>query len=342
MLDQVRDTFQLDGVTLLERDPNTPDSPDLPRQPSAWRMVAAVGGRPCLTPAEGSADVLVDRTYSLVLRGQPLAAADRRVLEAFAAQAAVALRQERLAERAATAEPLAEIDRVRTALLRAVSHDLRTPLAAAKAAVGSLRSTDVVFTDTDRDELLATADESLDRLARLVDNLLDMSRLQAGMLGVRRQPVAVAEVIPHAFAELGPRGASIREHVPDDLPDVDADPNLVERILVNVLTNALRYSPADRPPTITASAHAGHVEIRVIDHGPGIAETDRDRVFLPFQRLGDRDNSTGVGLGLALARGLAEAMNGTLEPDTTPGGGLTMILALPVVVHRADRLDIEP
>ncbi|OJF15875.1 sensor histidine kinase [Couchioplanes caeruleus] len=335
MLDQLRDTFHLDAVTLLERDPDTPDSPDLNRLPAAWRVVAAVGGEASRTPTDGDTDVLVEHTYSLVLRGHAPTAADRRVLEAFAAQTAVALRQERLAERAATAEPLAEVDRVRTALLRAVSHDLRTPLAAAKAAVGSLRSRDVVFADADREELLATADESLDRLGRLVDNLLDMSRLQAGALGVHPQPVSAAEIVPRAVDDLGPPGAAVTIHFPDDLPEAHADPDLVERILVNLLSNALRHSPPDRPPAVTVSAHGGHLEIRVIDHGPGIPDTHRDQIFLPFQRLGDTDNATGVGLGLALARGLAEAMGGTLNPDSTPGGGLTMVLSLPAATRCA-------
>jgi two-component system sensor histidine kinase KdpD len=117
--------------------------------------------------------------------------------------------------------------------------------------------------------------------------------------------------------------------VPDDLPALHADPGLLERVLVNLITNALRHSPPGRPPVITASSHGDTVELRVIDHGPGIPADRRDDVFLPFQRLGDRDNHTGVGLGLALSRGLTEAMGGTLTPDETPGGGLTMVLALP-------------
>jgi two-component system sensor histidine kinase KdpD len=329
LLDQLRRTFDFDSVALLERVPDVPDGPGSHHDPAAWRLVAAVGGRPCLAPGEADADVLVDRSLSLVMRGHPLAAADRRVLEAFAAQAAAALRQERLAERAATVGPLAEADRVRTALLRAVGHDLRTPLAAAKAAVSSLRSPDVVFVADDRTELLATADESLDRLGALVDNLLDMSRLQAGALGIAAQPTGVGDILARAVDDLAD-GAAVAIRLPGDLPDVHADPALLERILANLLGNADRYSPPGRPPTVAASSHAGRVEIRVIDHGPGVPDADRERMFLPFQRLGDRDNTTGIGLGLALSRGLAEAMSGTLEPVTTPGGGLTMILTLPV------------
>ena len=218
---------------------------------------------------------------------------------------------------------------MRTALLAAVSHDLRTPLASAKAAVASLRSADVDFDAYDRGELLATADESLDRLTRLVTNLLDMSRLQAGALGVTAMDVGAEEVVPRALDDLGPAGRSVTVHLPDGLPYLRADPGLLERIVVNLVANALRHSPAGRAPMVTASALGDTVEIRVIDHGPGIPRDRWADVFLPFQRLGDRDNHTGVGLGLALSRGLTEAMGGTLTPEETPGGGLTMTLALP-------------
>jgi two-component system sensor histidine kinase KdpD len=329
LLQQVRETFGLASVTLLERRPGAPSTPDRQHDTEGWRIAASVGGQPCLAPGEGDVDVPIDDEVSLVLCGQTLAASDRRVVEAFAAQAAIALRQERLAEQATAATAISEADRLRSALLSAVSHDLRTPLASAKAAVTSLRSPEVSFSDSDRDELLATAEESLDRLIRLVENLLDMSRLQAGALGMHAQLISVAEAIPRAVDDLGVDARHVRVQVPDELPEVYADPGLLERILVNVLANALRHSPPERPPTVTGSEHAGRVEVRVIDHGPGIPVDDWDRVFLPFQRMGDRDNATGVGLGLALSRGLAETMGGTLLPESTPGGGLTMTLALP-------------
>ncbi|MGH3846180.1 MAG: sensor histidine kinase [Pseudonocardiaceae bacterium] len=218
---------------------------------------------------------------------------------------------------------------MRTALLAAVSHDLRTPLAAAKAAVTSLRSPDITWSAEDRDELLATAEESLDRLTRLVENLLDMSRLQAGVLSVHREPVALGEIIPIALDGLGPDAAVVRWQPAPALPPVIADPVLLERVVANLVANALRYSPPDQAPVLTASTLADQVELRVIDRGPGIPEADWDRIFAPFQRLGDRDNTTGVGLGLALSRGLIGAMGGSLSPEDTPGGGLTMVLTLP-------------
>jgi two-component system sensor histidine kinase KdpD len=329
LLERLRETFGLTAVTLLERRPGTPANPGRQRDPGAWQIAACVGGPPCTTPGEGDVEVPVEDNLVLALRGRPLPAADRRIVEAFAAQAAVALRQERLAEQAAKARPLEEADRLRTALLAAVSHDLRTPLAAASAAVDSLRSREISFTSADQDELLATAAESLTRLARLVDNLLDMSRLQAGALGVAATAIWLEEAVPRALDELGEPGRAVTVRISEDLSAVYADPGLLQRILVNLVGNALRFSPPDRPPVVTAAERDTTVELRVVDHGPGIPEHQREQVFLPFQRLGDRDNDSGVGLGLALSRGLTEAMGGTLVPDTTPGGGLTMVLTLP-------------
>jgi two-component system sensor histidine kinase KdpD len=294
-----------------------------------WHVVAASGAEPCLRPEDGDTDVPIDDTLALVLRGRPLPAEDRRVLTAFAAQTAVALRQRRLAQVAAEAAPLAEADRTRTALLAAVSHDLRTPLAAAKASVTALRSADLRWSDAEHAELLATADESLDRLTRLVDNLLDLSRLQAGALGVHPTPVGVDDVLPAVLDELGPAGLRIALRIPPDLPELLADPGLLERILANLVGNAVRHSPPDRPPLVSASALADRVELRVVDRGGGVPEDEWQRIFVPFQRLGDRDNTVGVGLGLALSRGLAQAMGGSVEPEHTPGGGLTMVLSLP-------------
>ncbi|WP_246649931.1 sensor histidine kinase [Nonomuraea coxensis] len=328
LLGRLRETFGLDSVTLLERVGNP--TPDDQADPRAWRIVATSGNEPCTAPATADTDVVISDELMLAARGQLLNAGDRRVLEAFAAEAAVALRQERLEEEAELARPLAEADKMRTALLAAVSHDLRTPLSAAKAAVESLRGHEVNWTDEDRDELLATADESLVRLDRLVENLLDMSRLQAGVLGLSLLPVALEEVVPRAVDDLGPLCERVVNDVPVELPDIVADPALLERVLANLIANAVRYSPPGHKVLITAGRHGDQVEIRVVDRGPGIPPQDHERVFLPFQRLGDRDNGTGVGLGLALSRGLTEAMGGTLIPEETPGGGLTMIVSMPV------------
>ena len=235
----------------------------------------------------------------------------------------------RLSQAAAEAAPLAEANKVRTALLAAVGHDLRTPLAAAKASVSTLLSLDLDLGVDDRRELLQAADTSLDRLAALVDNLLDMSRLQAGAMSIDLQPTAIDEVVARALDDLGEPGRHILIDTADQLPLVRADPGLLERVVANLGSNALRYAPAGTPPHLTSSRLGDRVEIRVIDQGPGIPPEDWDRVFLPFQRLGDTDNTTGIGLGLALSRGLTEAMGGSLDPEETPGGGLTMVVSLP-------------
>ncbi|MER6951782.1 DUF4118 domain-containing protein [Nonomuraea sp. NPDC000554] len=335
LLSRLRETFGLSSVTLLEHVGKP--GPEDQAQPESWRIVATSGGAPCTSPSSGDTDVTIDDTLVLAVRGRLLDASDRRVLEAFAAETAIALRQQRLEEEAELAKPLAEADRMRTALLAAVSHDLRTPLASAKAAVESLANTEVDWSDEDRAELLETADESLAKLDRLVANLLDMSRLQAGVLGLALEPVALEEVVPRAVDDLGPFCDRIDGDIPVDLPEVVADPALLERVLVNLMSNAVRYSPPDQQVVVTASWHGENVEVRVIDRGPGIPPEAHDRVFLPFQRLGDRDNHSGVGLGLALSRGLAEAMGGTLVPDETPGGGLTMTLTLPLATPARSR-----
>ena len=328
VLDQVREAFGMDSVTLLECPSGQGGRP--PAGPVAeWAAVAHSGEPALTTPDEADVEVPVTETLSLALRGPAVPATDRRVLGAFAAYAAVALEQQRLAAQAEAARPIAEADRMRTALLAAVSHDLRTPLASAKAAVTSLRSPDILWADEDRDELLATADESLDRLSHLVDNLLDMSRLQAGALSVFPRPAGLEEIVARALDDMGPDGGDVVAEIPDSLPEVLVDPAILERVIVNLTANAVRYSPAGQPPLLTASALGHRVELRIADRGPGIPGPDRDRVFVPFQRFGDTDNTTGVGLGLALSRGLTEAMGGTLEPEETPGGGLTMVVSLP-------------
>ena len=326
LLEQVRETFQLTSVALLER---------AGEGEPGWTVVASVGAQPCQTPADADTEVPVGERFALGACGRPMAASDLRILGAFAAQAVTALEQQRLTAAAEAARPLEEADRMRTALLNAVSHDLRTPLASAKAAVTGLRSADVAWTDSERAELLATADESLDRLHRLVDNLLDMSRIQAGALSIRRQPVALHETVPIALDSLGPAARDIELDIPDSLPEVETDPALLERVIANLTANALRYSPPGVPPRVSASTHADSVELRISDRGPGISESQRERMFTPFQRLGDTDNTTGVGLGLALSLGLMQALGHTLTPEETPGGGLTMVLAMRIATPAA-------
>jgi two-component system sensor histidine kinase KdpD len=260
--------------------------------------------------------------------------AARRTRQAARAAAECDLLATRLAAAAEATRAIAEADRMRTSLLAAVSHDLRTPLAAAQAAVSCLRSGDLPLTAEDHDELLATADESLDQLAHLIASLLDVSRLQAGALPVFPRPADLREIIAFSLDRFGPQARAVTVDFPSDLPQVMADPPIMERVIVNLVGNALRYSPAGSPLLLTAGAYGDRVELRVIDRGPGIPEAERDRAFLPFQRLGDTGSFPGVGLGLAVSRGLTEAMGGTLRPEETPGGGLTMAISLPAVPAR--------
>jgi two-component system sensor histidine kinase KdpD len=218
-----------------------------------------------------------------------------------------------------------------------VGHDLRTPLAAGWAAVTSLRSRDVEFSAEDRDELLATADEAMGKLNRLVENLLDLSRLEAGVLKLNLRATALEEVLPAALMDT----PDVEVGDMEAIPEVLADPPLLERVIANLAGNAARHTPAGAKVLVTASLLAGRVELRIVDRGPGLPPSRRDRLFEPFQRLGDTDNSAGLGLGLALARGLTEAMDGTLDPEDTPGGGLTMVVSLPLAeqVQRASLTD---
>ncbi|WP_262704953.1 MULTISPECIES: sensor histidine kinase [Streptomyces] len=309
LLDRTRETFGMDAAELTSR-------PGPEGQASAGESMRSVA-------------VPVGPEDLLVLTGRHLDASERRVLTAFAGHVAAALERARLAGAAAEVEPVKAADRMRTALLAAVSHDLRTPIASGWAAISSLRSRDVEFSEEDRDELLATAEESMAKLNRLVDNLLDMSRLQAGALTLRLQPTALSEVTPLALDTLPASPVPIATQGLEDVPDVLADPPLLERVIANLVANAVRHAPEGTPVLISASVLASRVELRIVDRGPGLPPADWERVFEPFQRLGDTDNTTGLGLGLALSRGLTEAMDGLLITEDTPGGGLTMVVSLP-------------
>ncbi|MES9608721.1 DUF4118 domain-containing protein, partial [Actinomadura sp. NPDC000929] len=339
ILERLRETFALTTVTLLERDPEAPVTPDSLSDPDCWDVVASTGGEPCTCPDAGEVDVLVeDGTLSLVLRGRTLPASDRRVLEAFAAQAAVALQHRRLAERARRLRPLEAAEEMRTALLTTVSRDLRAPLASARAAVESLRGPGAPAPGERRDDAVDTAADSLARLDHLVDDLLDMSRLQSGSLDISPRRVAAGDAVPRAVSENDREAVELR--IPEGLPDMVADPALLRRVLANVIANAVRFNPPGAPVLVTASALGDRLEIRVIDRGPGVRLGDRDRLFQPLRRLGGRDDEAGV--DLALACGLAEAMDGDLTPEETPGGGLTMVLTMPTRPPRPPPPSGEP
>jgi len=301
----------------------------LERVGGRWIKVAESGE---LDPAISALRFEVRPELALEVSGQA-ASATTSLLAGYTAQAVAALDRARLRTQAAQAEALAEGDRMRTALLRAVSHDLRTPLASIKASASSLRQTDVHWSAEDEAELLANIEQNADRLDALVGNLLDMSRLQAGSLEPFLRATAVDEVAPVAL-----RGLDDADHllivVPDDLPLVRADPGLLERVLANLFSNALRHSPPDLRPMLRAKVEGAtggsSVVLDVVDHGMGVPAGLKERIFEPFARLDER--SPGVGLGLAVAKGFAEAMGGTIVALDTPGGGLTVRVTLPALV----------
>ncbi|MFJ5113174.1 ATP-binding protein [Streptomyces sp. NPDC088551] len=357
LLERVRETFGMESVALLERESDV----------SPWTCAGSVhsesgagsgsstgsrggagsesggagsgsGGagprRVVGRPEDADVDVPVGDHMALALSGRVLPASDRRVLAAFAAQAAVVLDRRRLQHEAGRAKELAEGNRIRTALLAAVSHDLRTPLSGIKAAVSSLRSDDVEWSAEDRAELLAAIEGGTDRLGHLVDNLLDMSRIQTGTVTPLIREIDLDEVVPAALGGIPAPEVNVVLEIPETLPMVATDKGLLERVVANIVENAVHHSPAGEPVRVSASALADRVHLRVVDRGPGVPDEAKNRVFAPFQRHGDAPRGNGVGLGLAVARGFAEAMGGTLEAEDTPGGGLTMVLTLPAAPGR--------
>jgi len=318
LVSSLRSSFGLDAVSVLRR------------FDGRWVVEASAGTDPPRTPDE--ADVVDELVPDVVLalRGRQLTADDRRVLSAFGAQLAGALERTELAVAAASAGALAQTNELRAALLQAVSHDLRTPLAAIKASVSSLRQMDVAWSEDETAEFLEAIEDQTDRLTGLVANLLDMSRLQAGVIEPHLRAVGFDEVVPAAVASLLEGAAKIDADLPETLPAVLADPALLERVIANLLDNAVSVCPPEHRVRVVASPLDGFVSLHVVDRGPGIPRSERDRVFEPFQRSGDNRPATGVGLGLAVARGFIHAMRGDLQLDETPGGGLTAIVTLPV------------
>lgn len=262
----------------------------------------------------------------LQLSGPEQVGVDRGLLESLARTAGRLWRTKQLSETARRAEELARIDELRAALLAAVGHDLRVPLATIRTAVATLAEPNLALAPDETSELLAAIDQAAERLNAIIVNLLDLSRLQAGVLSVHLAPTDVAELLD---ASLGCNPDQAILTISDHLPLAKADAGLLERVLANLIDNAGRFEPKNSRLEIEASAHHGFVVIAVVDHGPGISRQRYQEVFQPFQRFQDRTHE-GIGLGLAIARGFVEAMGGTLSPSPTPGGGLTMTLTLEV------------
>jgi two-component system sensor histidine kinase KdpD len=330
LLERVRETYSQRAVSMLRE----PEEEDRAGGKHKGYIVACVGKDPCVTVDSADTAIEVgDDEFWMLLAGKKLDARDRRVLTAVAKQAAGLIRQRELAEEASRTEAIVKADELRRSLLSAVSHDLRTPLAAAKVAVSSLRAEDVAFSPEDTAELLATIEESIDQLTALVGNLLDSSRLAAGVVRPELRRVYLEETVQRALVSIG-KGAtgfyrSAIDRVKVDVGDavVMSDAGLLERVLANLIDNALRYAP-NSLVRVNAGQVGDRVLINVIDEGPGIPHGTEDQLFESFQRLGDHDNTSGVGLGMSVAHGFVEAMGGTIAASDTPGGGLTVVVDL--------------
>ena len=315
LLEQARETFGQRSAALLVK------------QEFEWLTDAAVGVDPPTEPDDADAAVEAKDGVVLAMRGRVLPADQQRLLVAFAAQSVLVRDRAQLEGQAREASQLAEGSAIRTALLAAVSHDLRTPLAGIKAAATSLQSHDVVWSSEDEKALLSTIEESVDRLDALIANLLNLSRLQMGAVNPLICDVSLDEVISLALVGT-PHGAVIAD-IDESTPVVRADPGLLERVVANLVENAVRHAPTDQPVRVSAGAIQGRVEIRIVDRGSGVGADAKTKMFRPFQRLGDAPKGEGVGLGLAVARGLTEAQGGTVWAEDTPGGGLTLVVSLP-------------
>ncbi|HTM83950.1 MAG TPA: ATP-binding protein, partial [Mycobacterium sp.] len=324
LLERVRETYMQRSVSLVR----------VPGGAGAPEVVSSVGTNPCTSVDLADTAIEVgDDEFWMLMVGRQLASRDRPVLSVVARQAAGLVRQEELTAEAGRADAVMRTDELRRSLLSAVSHDLRTPLAAAKAAVSSLRADDVAFSPDDTAELLATVEESVDQLTDLVGNLLDSSRLAAGVIRPELTKVYLEEVVQRSLIGIGKRSNAFGRRSLDQVkvdvgPTVAmADAGLLERVLANVIDNALRYA-SESMVRVTAVRVGDRALINVADDGRGLPKGGDVHMFDPFQRLGDRDNTSGVGLGLSVARGFVEAMGGTIAATETPGGGLTMVVDL--------------
>jgi two-component system sensor histidine kinase KdpD len=320
LLDQARTTFGMQSAAIVRRDSI--------RKP--WEVLASAGPFTVDLVRDASVRAPVDDLTELVLCGSVIEADEGRLVSAFATHASAVLSREELVRKAKAATRLEKDSRTRTALLAAVSHDLRTPLASIKAAASSLRQNDITWSASDEADLLETIEASADRLDAMVGNLLDMSRLQTGSITPHLQVLHLLDVLTTSISALGDQGRRIRTWFPDDLPLFRADAGLLDRVLANVLENALRHSPGRQEVVVSGSMISNRIQVRVVDRGIGVPDHAKEQIFAPFQRFGDTGGDEGVGLGLAVARGLTEAMDGTLSAEDTPGGGLTIVIELPL------------
>jgi len=329
----LRRTFDLDGAAILV--------PDGPR----WQPLAEAGGPAPARPQDAQFSAELDQGAVLTLSGRSLSGEDTRLLGPFVAQLRLAQERVRLQREAAATAEAAEADTARAALLEAVSHDLRAPLTAIKAAVSSLLAPDLNWSRASAQRFYTIIDTEADRLTGLVSSLLDMSRLRAGALPVMPRETDVEEVLYAAVNSLSSAGSAVAIDLPARPPagplTVWADPGLLERAVANLMANAQAASPPGRAVRVQAGTVGDRVEIRVIDQGPGIPAGQREEIFRPFQSRGDSAGG-GLGLGLAIARGFTEAMDGDLTVEDTPGGGATFVLSLPQADGAEKRKEGQP
>lgn len=326
LLEQALQVFNADAAALFVRPSgggnNTADV-------SGWVLLASAG-QPMGSPEAADTLERVDDNTVMALLGARLTAPESGLLKAFAAQATALRARQQLTISRLENERLAQDNLMRGSILQAVSHDLRTPLAGIKFSVSSLLQQGNSFSVEEQRELLQTTDAYADQLESLVENLLDMSRISSGSVGPMLGPVHWEDVLPEAMRGVPPGSVAFR--LADDCAPVEADAGLLERVIANLVENAARHA---HPSVITLQTEGPpssplHGELRIIDGGTAPLPEDLEEMFKPFQRMTDSGEDTGVGLGLAVARGLTEAMGGTLTPERTPGGGLTMVLRLPL------------
>ena len=313
-------TFGLKELAVARKDPIS--------QGDDWKVIH--GSITTITEAISDSQIVLNAEYSLLASPAINDPELRKLVTTFSSQVLILLERQLLEANEQELSDIRQADQMRVALLNAVSHDLRGPLASSKAAISSLRNGEVAWTPEDQRELLDSASHSLDQLNHLIENLLDMSRLEAGAIFLNWRNVGVEDVVSGAIKSLKSPTELIEISIDPELPPIKGDPILLERVIGNLLENALRFSPKDKSVTIAAFRVGENIEIRIIDHGPGMSTKDTAKLFTPFQRLGDRDNSTGVGLGLAIVKGFTELMHGRISVEETFRGGLTMVLSFPI------------
>lgn len=319
ILNNSKSTFGLKELAVSRNDPSE----------NARGMKVIYGTISTISEEIADSKIVLNAEYSLLANPAITDPELRSLVTTFGSQVLILLERQVLEENERELSEIRQADQMRVALLNAVSHDLRGPLASSKAAISSLLNGGITWTHEEQRELLNSANLSLDQLNHLIENLLDMSRLEAGAIFLNWRNVGVEDVVSGAIKSLKSQTDLIEISIDSELPPIKGDPILLERIIGNLLENALRFNPKGRPVTIAAFHVEERIEIRVIDHGPGISEKEKTKLFTPFQRLGDRDNSTGVGLGLAIVKGFTELMNGRISMEETYEGGLTVVVSFP-------------